>query len=59
MRTAGIGYASYFFTLQRIRKKLPVAGSVDEKCTKDRSVEDSVHVWKSILAHTINVHYND
>ena len=28
MRTAGIGYASYFFTLQRIRKKLPVAGSV-------------------------------
>lgn len=29
MRTAGIGYASYFFTLQRIRKKLPVAGSVD------------------------------
>ena len=27
MRTAGIGYASYFFTLQRIRKKLPVAGS--------------------------------
>ena len=29
MRTAGIGYASYFFTLQRIRKKLPVAASVD------------------------------
>lgn len=30
MRTAGIGYASYFFTLQRIRKKLPVAGSAGE-----------------------------
>ena len=30
MRTAGIGYASYFFTLQRIRKKLPVAGSVGD-----------------------------
>ena len=45
--------------LPYVRKKLPVAGSADEKCTKDRSVEDSVHVWKSILAHTINVHYND
>ena len=42
-----------------VRKKLPVAGSVDEKCTKDLSVEDSVHVGKSILAHTINVQYND
>ena len=42
-----------------VRKKLPVAGSADEKCTKDLSVEDSVHVWKSILAHIINVHYND
>ena len=31
MRTAGIGYASYFFTLQRIRKKLPVAGSAGEQ----------------------------
>lgn len=30
MRTAGIGYASYFFTLQRIRKKLTVAGSAGE-----------------------------
>ena len=40
-----------------VRKKLPVAGSADEKCTKDLSVEDSVHVC--ILAHTINVHYND
>lgn len=30
MRTAGIGYASYFFTLQRIRKKLSVAGSAGE-----------------------------
>jgi len=45
--------------LPYVRKKLPVAGSADEKCTKDLSVEDSVHVWKSILAHTINVHYND
>ena len=45
--------------LPYVRKKLPVAGSVDEKCTKDLSVEDSVHVWKSILAHIINVHYND
>ena len=31
MRTAGIGYASYFFTLQRIRKKLPVEGHVGFK----------------------------
>lgn len=30
-----------------------------KKCTKDLSVEDSVHVWKCVLAHTINVHYND
>ena len=26
-------------------KHQQVAGSVDEKCTKDLSVEDSVHVW--------------
>ena len=45
--------------LPYVLKKLPVADSADEKCTKDLSVEDSVHVWKSILAHTINVHYND
>jgi len=45
--------------LPYVRKKLPVADSADEKCTKDLSVEDSVHVWKCVLAHTINVHYND